>query len=302
MSIRLGKIEFEHFQGFTQKTVDFQYCNAKARGQNGVGKTSIADGVFWVLYDKNSAGDKNFGIRPVCTDENSPKFCEPIRGLIIKVEVDLLVNGVVKTFKKEQHEVVKEINGRTIYSYPNKYWIDGFAMPENKYKKAVEDIMPTDKFKILTDLDYFNNDEKCKWPERREALKDMSGKLPEPAGHDGLIAKCKGHSLDAYKKTLTDQKTLYEKERHDNGVLISDKRKYLVGNEQAAGDSEVELIAKRENAQEDVAKIDKDIQALRDSEKARQDSYKRINGLNEKLIHQENVVRKQSGPVDALND
>ena len=121
MRIRIGKIELEHFQGFTQKTVDFQYRNAKARGKNGAGKTSIADGVFWVLYDKNSAGDKNFGIRPVCTDENSPKFCEPIRGLIVKVQVQLCIDGRVTVFKKEQHEVVNEINGRTIYSYPNKY-------------------------------------------------------------------------------------------------------------------------------------------------------------------------------------
>jgi len=300
--IRLGKIEFEHFQGFTQKTVDFQYRKAIARGKNGTGKTSIADGVYWVLYDKNSEGDTKFGIRPVYTDENSPKFCEPIRGLIVMVKFDLCIDGRVTVFKKEQREVVKEINDRTIYSYPNKYWIDDFAMPENKYKKAIEDIVPTDIFKMLTDPDYFNNEKKFKWPERREVLRDMSGDIPEPAGHDDLKAKLKGHSLDDYKKVLTDSKKLYEDEQHDNGVLISDKRKYLKDNVPNADDDEVTLRAKRENAQEDVVKLDKEIQILRGKEKERQDSYKQINEINEKLLHRENIVKNQSGMVDSLND
>ena len=300
--IQIGKIEFEHFQGFTQKTVDFKYRDAKACGENGTGKTSLADGVYWGLYDKNSAGIKKFGIRPVITNHDSPEFGEPIRGLIVKVAFDLLINGTAKTFCKEQHEDVKEINGRTIYSYPNKYWIDGYAMPENEYKKAIENIMPSDIFKMLTDLDYFNNEKKFKWPERREVLNEMSGNIPQPTGHDGLIAKLNGHDIDAYKKTLTVRKKLYEDERHDNGVLINDKQKYLKVYTQTAGDSEIELQARREIAQEDVLELDEKIQTLRDSEKERQEGFENINKLTVLRLHRESIVKNQSGKLEDLND
>ena len=300
MRIRIGKAEFEYFQGFKAKTVDFQYRDAAALGENGAGKTSLADGVFWVLWDKNSAGDKKFGIRPVITNHDSPQYGEPIRGLKVKVGIALLINGEVKQFRKEQHEVVKEVDGEKRYSYPNKYWIDDYAMPENKYKKAVEDIMPSDIFKMLTDLDFFNNDDKCKRTKRREMLKDMAGDIPQPPGHDDLIAKLNGHDLDAYKKNLTDRKKLYEDERHDNGVCIGEKQRDLNEYAQNIGDGEKELRAKRENAQGDVKKLDKDIQSLRDSEKERQALFDKVNHLTCERGHRESVLKNQTGPVDDL--
>ena len=84
----------------------------------------------------------------------------------------MLIDGVAKTFQKEQPEKISR-DGK--YSYPNKYWIDGYDMPEGEYKKALDQIVPERLVKVLTDLHYFNDDKKLSRRDRRAFLVEMGG-------------------------------------------------------------------------------------------------------------------------------
>jgi hypothetical protein len=300
MRIRIGKVTCEHFKGLANKTVDFKYRNALVRAENGTGKTSLADGVFWVLYDKNSAGEKKFGIRPIDTNPKSPHFEEPIRGLVVKVVVELLIDGFVKAFRKEQHEVVKEVDGERRYSYPNKYWIDDYPLPEGEYKKAIEDIIPTETFKMLTDIDHFNNDEKTKWPNRREVLRDMAGNIPQPSGHEDLLVKLNGHEVDAYRKTLTDRKKLLVDEQYDNGICIGEKQRDLKNYVQ--GDNTGDLEAQRDNITESIAELGRKRSDLLGKEKERQGMIDKVNKLTNCRGQRESQILCDTNSQQALFD
>jgi len=299
MRIKIGKVTYKNFKCFKDLTADFQYRNAVARGENGVGKTSLKDGVFWVLYDKDASGRKRFGIRPVDTNPESPKYCKAIPGLVVAVEFPMLIDGVARTFRKEQHEKIDK-SGKL--SYQNKYWIDDYAMPEGKYKEAMANIIPEDKFKMLTDLDYFNNDEKFGRLNRREMIVDMAGNIGTPAGFESLIARLNGHDVSEEKKRLGDHLVLLTKEQTENITRIDEKQLGLDEYARNQGDSDVEMQAKREILIEKVAGLAGKQKELLATEKNRQEIYTKINQTTNLRLHRETIVKNQSGALEDLID
>ena len=291
MRIKLNKIKMENFKGLKLFEARFDGKNAMIRAENGVGKTTVLDAYLWLFFGKDSTGRTDFAVRPLDGDN------QPIKGLVLAVEADLLIDGITHTLRKEQQEhVVKDqLRGYTLVCT-----IDEVPKKVGEFQEWVANVMPETIFKMLTDLSQFNS--KLHWSERRIELLEIAGKIPTPAGFDGLLELLKGRTIEEYQKVLSEQRKAHKKERDGINPRIDELHRGLKDYAQQAGDSEVELIAKRENAQEDVVELDKEIQNLRGKEKERQNSYKQINELNEKLLHQENIVRNQQGPTEALND
>jgi len=291
MRIKLNSIKLENFKGLKSFETRFDGRNAVIRAENGVGKTTVLDAYLWLLFGKDSSGRTDFAVRPLDADNEATK------GLVTAVEAELQVDLNVFTLRKEQHEhVVKgQLRGYTLVCT-----IDEVPKKVSEFQDWIANVMPEATFKMLTDLSQFNS--KLHWSDRRKELLELAGKIPTPAGFDGLLALLKGRTIDEYQKVLDGQRKAHKKERDGINPRIDELQRGLDGYAQNAGDSVIELQARREMAQEDVEKLDKDIQTLRDNEKARQQAYKQINDLNERLLHRENVVKKQSGPVDALND
>lgn len=291
MRMKYLNLKLENFKCFKSKEVDFQGRNASVAGENGMGKTTLKDSVSWLFYGQDSSGRSAFAVRPLDADNNL------IRGLVVTVELTMLLNGEAKTFRKEQHEKIDK-DGK--FSYPNKYWIDGFGMKEGEYKKALENIIPENIFKMLTDLDHFNNDKKLSRIERRKMLVELGGRIGEPPGFEGLIAKFNGHPVEDYKKVLTGRKKLFEDERDSNITRIDEKQLQL--DNYAQPDNTADLETKRGKIQESIANLIKQRTELIASQKERQEHIEKKNSLIEERLHRESVVKNQSGPVDELLD
>ena len=59
----------ENFKGI--KSLDVNFSNKTSiKGQNAVGKTTIFDAFTWLLFNKNSAGEEKFNVRPLDKDGN----------------------------------------------------------------------------------------------------------------------------------------------------------------------------------------------------------------------------------------
>jgi len=291
MRIKLLKIKLQCFKGLKSFEAEFFGRNAKIRAENGVGKTTVLDAYLWLFSGKDSTGRTDFEVRPL------DDFNEVIKGLVVAVEASIEVSGVEHILRKEQHEnVVKgQLRGYSVICT-----IDEVPKKVGEYQDWIANVIPETIFKMLSDLSQFNT--KMHWTDRRRELLEIAGKIPMPAGFDGLLELLKGRTIDEYSKVLGEQRKAHKKERDGINPRIDELQRGLKDYAQAASDSEVELIAKRENAQEDVVKLDTYIQVLRDSEKTRQEGFEKINDLNEKLLHRENCVRNQQGPIEELND
>ena len=97
MNIKLKSLHIENFKGI--KSIDVSFGDkTKIKGQNAAGKTTVFDSFTWLLFNKNSAGDEKFNIRPLDMDG------KPIHNVEIKVVAVLEVDGKDVELTKVQKE------------------------------------------------------------------------------------------------------------------------------------------------------------------------------------------------------
>ena len=53
MKVTIKSISFSQFKGFKDKTFEFDGKTSVVRGRNASGKTTIANGFYWLLADKD---------------------------------------------------------------------------------------------------------------------------------------------------------------------------------------------------------------------------------------------------------
>mgnify|MGYP002512511867 CR=1 FL=1 len=68
MQAKIKSLHLENFKGVKSATYQFDGKNASVIGQNATGKTTIADSLWWLLFNKDSAGNEKFSIRPLDSD------------------------------------------------------------------------------------------------------------------------------------------------------------------------------------------------------------------------------------------
>ena len=68
--IRINQLVLENFKCHRFLKLDFNGKNAGIFGDNAAGKTSVYDGLCWLLFGKDSAGngEKNIDIKPLLSD------------------------------------------------------------------------------------------------------------------------------------------------------------------------------------------------------------------------------------------
>ena len=62
MEIKLIKLRLQNFRKYKEKVVEFGATKTVISGRNEVGKSTIADAVNWILFDKLADGTKADGI------------------------------------------------------------------------------------------------------------------------------------------------------------------------------------------------------------------------------------------------
>lgn len=163
MQIKLKSLHIENFKGI--KVLDITFGDkTQISGQNASGKTTIFDAFTWLLFNKNSAGEEKFNIRPL--DENGNR----IDNVEIKVVAVLDVNGKeVELSKVQRQNWVKKRGAETstLQGNVNSFEIDGYPKSESEYKSYISELVAEDLFKMLTNPQHFVN---MKWKDQRDIL------------------------------------------------------------------------------------------------------------------------------------
>lgn len=125
MKLEIRRINIDSFKGVAHKEIVFD-GNTKLVGQNGTGKTTVADSVFWTFTDSNTALVKNPDVVPIGAEECTPT-------VVIECELD----GTPLKVSKVQKYKKKEVDGKVTSSVTNTYAINDIP---KSYRDFVADL------------------------------------------------------------------------------------------------------------------------------------------------------------------
>ena len=173
MKMILKKIHLENFKGI--KSLDVNFSNkTNIKGQNAAGKTTIFDAFTWLLFNKNSAGEEKFNVRPLDKDGNR------IDNVEIKVVAVLDVDGKeVELSKMQKQNWVKKrgTDTVTLQGNVNSFEIDGYPKSEADFKAYVSGLAQSEEmFKMLTNPQHFSS---LKWKDQRDILMKLVAEVSD---------------------------------------------------------------------------------------------------------------------------
>ncbi len=229
MRIILKSLHIANFKGI--KSLDVNFSNKTSiKGQNAAGKTTIFDAFTWLLFNKNSAGEEKFNIRPLDKDGNR------IDNVEIKVVGVLDVEGKEVMLSKVQKQNWVKKRGTdtvTLQGNPNSYEIDGYPKSEADFKAYVSELSQSeDMFKLLTNPQYFSS---LKWKDQRDILMKLVSETSdvELAKTDGKYAPLineleKAPSTDDIRAKFSKALTEWKKNQAEIPVRIDEAEKSKV--------------------------------------------------------------------------
>lgn len=163
MQIKLKSLHLENFKGVKSLYVAFG-DKTKIKGQNAAGKTTVFDSFTWLLFNKNSAGEEKFNVRPLDSDGIR------IDNVEIKVVAVMEVDGKEVELSKVQKQKWVKKRGTDVTELQgneNLYEIDGYPKSEADYKAYISGLVNEDLFKMLTNPQHFSS---MKWKDQRDIL------------------------------------------------------------------------------------------------------------------------------------
>lgn len=259
MNVKIKSVSLENFKGAKNVVCRFDGANSIVKGANATGKTTIFDGVWWVLFNKDSLGNEKFSARPL--DEHG----QPIHYLEIKVTVVLDVNGrELQLCKVQKEKWVKKRGSETseLQGNENVYTIDDYPKTERDFKLAVSDLVSEEVFKMLTSPTYFTS---LKWKEQRDILMRFVSEVNDydlASGHERfaplLDELLKAPSLDDIRAKIQKALSEWKRKQVEIPVRIDEAEKSKVDIDVAElelGKKSVqELIKSNKEKQTDISK------------------------------------------------
>lgn len=268
-TLLLKSLKIENFKGCKKREIQFGGVT-DIYGDNGTGKTTIADAFTWLLFDRDSAGSTKFGVRPRNEDKSLVNHVE------IMVEGEFEVDGSPLSLKKVQKQnwVKKRGTGtQELQGNKNEYEINGFPAKEKEFKEKVGEIIDDTTFRIVTDPRAFAA---LDWKEKRKIIMQLVSEVTDEdvlkSGDFGAIAddlaiapadKC----LDKYKKSLLKLK----KDQSEIPTRIDEASRSIV--EVDVADLELQKNALNEK-----------LEAVRKDREDFSGKYKRVSELNAEIM------------------
>ena len=288
MQIVVKKIKIENFKGIRDLEVIFSQ-RTRIRGQNASGKSTISDAWHWLLFNKNSAGDEKFNLRPLDADGKH------IHNVEIKVVAVLEVDGKeVELAKTQKEKWVKKRGSDTseLQGNVNSFEIDGYPKSEKDYKEYISSLVNEDLFKMLTNPQYFSN---MKWKDQRDILmkfvsdiSDVELAQSNPEFADLIPELEKAPSTDDIQKKFSKALSEWKKKQAEIPVRIDELSKSLVDIDFSAQElAKADLERRISELDEKIADSGKVVSDLMSEEMQLQFDINAIyTEANDKLIHE----------------
>ena len=175
--MRLNRLFIEHFKGIEKLEIKPNGKNITVRGENGTGKTTIADAYAWALTGKGVDGSKIDG-QIKKRDERGN--CPNDGGVEHTVEVELeddngqplkISRHFVEKWEKRRGDAESEFTGNTV-----KYAINDVPMQKGEFEKRLAEVCDESAFRLLSIPLSFCS---MKWQDRRKTLMTIVGNISQ---------------------------------------------------------------------------------------------------------------------------
>jgi len=165
--MKILRLSLMNFRGIKSSHIDFRGKDTDIYGANGVGKTTIANAICYLLIDRPATEEKEFNPKTAGLKE-----AHHIAEMRVKLE-----SGEEMTLKKDFYEKYTKKKGAAVAEYTGNvvdYYIDGVKSKQKDYNATIERILgiSLDKAKMLLVLSYFT--ESMKTEEKRKILFELA--------------------------------------------------------------------------------------------------------------------------------
>lgn len=209
--MKLTKLELLNFKGLKFFAIELN-GDVVIRGDNATGKTTVFDGLCWLLFGKDSLDRADFEIKTLDGGEPIHKVNHEVTGTFTLDEGGAIE---LKRIYREKYSSPRggEVN---LTGHTTDYFVDGVPKKEKEYKEIVSSLVDESIFKLITNPLYFN--ETYSWQNRRKLLLEMCGDISDEdviASHDELKILTdilSGHSVDDHRKVVASKKAAINKE------------------------------------------------------------------------------------------
>ena len=268
MRMILKSLHLENFKGIKGLDVNFS-DKTKIKGQNAAGKTTIFDAFTWLLFNKNSAGEEKFNVRPLDKDGNR------IDNVEIKVVAVLDVDGKeVELSKVQKQNWVKKRGTDTVslQGNVNSFEIDGYPKSEADFKDYVSSLAQSEEmFKMLTNPQYFSS---LKWKDQRDILMKLVLEVSdaELAKTDSKYAPLineleKAPSIDDIRAKFSKALSEWRKKQAEIPVRIDEAEKSKIDADVAEQElAKADLERKVSECDQKISSADKSLDRLQSEE------------------------------------
>lgn len=227
MEIKFKKIRIRNFRGLVSFDANLEGRSVRISGANGLGKSSVADAITWVLFGKDSRRRTAFPIDPV-DDEG-----RIIHNLDVSVELQMLIDGQPTTLRRRRQEKWVQKRGMTreqLDGHQTTCYIDGRPLPSSDFSSHVDTIVKEELFRALTTPDYFPS---LPMDQQYRLLVKIVGTrtLAEIAAKDEealkVVDELGQRSIDQYRQGLTYDLQRTRKELETIPVRLSEVQGFI---------------------------------------------------------------------------
>lgn len=210
--MKLLKLSLTNFKSIRQSSFEFDGENKIIFGDNATGKTTVFDGMCWLLFGKDSLDRSDFEIKTLVNGEPIHKVNHEVEGEFSNDD------GTQFTLKRVYREKYSNPRGgdTKLTGHTTDYFINDVPVKEKEYKAYINNLISDDVFKLITNPLYFN--EQYSWQNRRKLLLEMCGNVDDETvirNHGELrklLSILNGRTVEEHKKIVAAKKTAINKE------------------------------------------------------------------------------------------
>lgn len=166
--ILIDKICLRYFKGVENKEIVLGDNINMVKGRNGIGKSTIADAISWVLFGTNQAGATKFGIKT--KDKDGREIEDVAHSVEISLSVQNEQEGLTCYVLTRSLTETRKDDGSVTNNYT--YKVDGEVETAGDFKKVVDAICPEEVFRLCSSPYSFTQ---MDWSEQRKRLNEMFG-------------------------------------------------------------------------------------------------------------------------------
>ena len=208
----INRLALYNFKGIRQAEARFSDVCTTISGDNGVGKSTMADAFSWLFFGKNAAGVEQFSIKTVDEAGNFiPHLDHTVEGDFTIVDSETGEVSQIRarrTFAEDWRQPAGETEQKLAGHHTNYFWND-IPVKKSEYDAHVSDTIPADIFNVITDPYAFLT---LPWDVQRNKLTEIPGEV-SPADiaatnpdFAALLQRLKGATLEQYCTGLGAQR------------------------------------------------------------------------------------------------